>query len=208
MKRRQATIATLSILTAAASFVGLTACGSEQADSAASNASASSSSSAGANELLAKYELQDKDATTIIDELDRLAVADRPSDLRASVRPDELQIANANNKEEFLSLPLPDNTTYISVAPYEFQTHDCFYHSLTTCKGELANTPIHVTFTDKDGNTLIDEDTTTFDNGFAGFWVPKETTGTITVESEGKTGTVDFDSTADGATCVTTLKLS
>lgn len=46
-------------------------------------------------------------------------------------------------------------------------SHGCFYHSLTTCLGELDNEDIQVTITDEaTGEALVDEATTTFDNGF------------------------------------------
>ena len=76
-------------------------------------------------------------------------------------------------------------------------SHDCFYHSLTTCLGELDNEDIQVTITDEaTGEALVDEATTTFDNGF-GFWLPDDATGLT-----------EFSNTDDGATCVTDLRLT
>ena len=69
-------------------------------------------------------------------------------------------------------------------------SHDCFYHSLTTCLGELDNEDIQVTITDEGtGEALVDEATTTFDNGFIGFWLPDDATGLIEVSYQGRTGT-------------------
>ena len=68
---------------------------------------------------------------------------------------------------------------------------------------------VQVTFTDAaTGETLIEEETTTFSNGFAGFWVPSHTTGTIEVTHQGRTGTTEFSTGEDGATCVTDLRLT
>ncbi|WP_304008832.1 CueP family metal-binding protein [Rothia mucilaginosa] len=87
-------------------------------------------------------------------------------------------------------------------------SHDCFYHSLTTCLGELDNEDIQVTITDEaTGEALVDEATTTFDNGF-GFWLPDDATGLIEVSYQGRTGTTEFSTTDDGATCVTDLRLT
>ena len=83
-------------------------------------------------------------------------------------------------------------------------SHVCFYHSLTTCLGELDNEDIQVTITDE---ALVDEATTTFDNGF-GFWLPDDATGLIEVSYQGRTGTTKFSTTGDGATCVTDLRLT
>lgn len=158
------------------------------------------------DEFLSLYGLAAMDSVQVIDHLDQLPLADRPEELMASVRVDELLLSK---KTQEISLDLPENLTYVSLAPYLNQTHDCFYHSLTTCTGELGNEPVHVTFTDDTtGTTLVDEQTMTFDNGFIGFWVPRDTTGTIEVTHEGRTGTTEFSTADDGATCVTDLRLT
>lgn len=54
-------------------------------------------------------------------------------------------------------------------------SHDCFYHSLPTCLGELGNEDIQVTITD-------------------------DATGLIEVSYQGRTGTTEFSTTDDGAT--------
>ncbi|MCQ4619090.1 CueP family metal-binding protein [Corynebacterium genitalium ATCC 33030] len=158
------------------------------------------------DKFLTAHGLAAMDATEIIDHLDQEAVADRPTDLIASVRPNELVLSDENQE---VALDLPQDLTYVSIAPYVTQTHDCFYHSLTTCLGELRNAPVQVTVTDETtGEVLIDEQTTTFDNGFVGFWLPREATGTIEVTHQGRTGVTEFSTTADGATCVTDLPLT
>lgn len=87
-------------------------------------------------------------------------------------------------------------------------SHDCFYHSLLTYLGELDNEDIQVTITDEaTGEALVDEATTTFDNGF-GFWLPDDATGLIEVSYQGRTGTTEFSTTDDGAICVTDLRLT
>lgn len=73
----------------------------------------------------------------------------------------------------------------ITAPPYllPMASHDCFYHSLTTCLGELDNEDIQVTITD-------------------------DATGLIEVSYQGRTGTTEFSTTDDGATCVTDLRLT
>jgi len=158
------------------------------------------------DKFLTTHGLAAMDASQIIDHLDQLPVAKRPTDLIASVRTDELLLSD--DAQEVV-LDLPENQTYVSIAPYVDQTHDCFYHSLTTCLGELGNEPVEVTITDKaTGEVLVDEQTTTFDNGFIGFWLPRDTTGTIEISSQGRTGTTEFSTAENGATCVTDLRLA
>ena len=147
--------------------------------------------------FLTTHGLAAMDAVEIIDHLDRQKVTERPTDLIASVRADELLLSSDDQE---VVVDLPDNQTYVSIAPYLASTHDCFYHSLTTCLGELDNEDIQVTITDEaTGEVLVDEATTTFDNGFIGFWLPDDVTGLIEVSYQGRT---------DGATCVTDLRLT
>ena len=157
-------------------------------------------------DLLATYDLDNMDTFEIIDHLDRLETAERPADLIASVYPDELVLTD--NTQE-VTLDLPQNLSYLSIAPYVDQTHDCFYHSLTTCQGELSNATVDVEITDSTtGDVVVDEQVATFDNGFIGFWVPSDITGTIEISHDGRTGTSDFTTTDDGATCITDLQLA
>ena len=157
-------------------------------------------------DLLSSHGLAGMDAREIIQELDQQALADRPTDLIASVRTDQLILSDQSQE---VALDLPENLTYVSIAPYLNQTHDCFYHSLTTCLGELGNEQVHVRITDEaSGEVLVDEETTTFDNGFVGFWLPDDAEGIIEVDHRGSTGAVDFSTTDDGATCVTNLRLT
>ena len=161
--------------------------------------------SAGAD-LLAEHGLTDMSAPEIIDSLDRMKVSDRPSDLMASVRPDALVLTD--NVQEVV-LDMPDDVTYLSIAPYIEQTHECFFHSLTTCRGELSGQDIEVRIVDDaTGDVIVTESTTTFDNGFAGFWVPRDLQGTIEVTYNGRSGTTPFSTADEKATCITTLQLT
>ena len=181
-----------------ASALVLTGCA--QTPAAAPTTAASSAPA----DFLANHGLAEMTGEQIVDQLDRQPVADRPGDLMASVRPAELALSSGG---EETAVDLPAHSFYLSIAPFVSQTHDCFYHSLTTCRGELGNADVHVTITDESGKVLVDEDTTTFDNGFVGYWVPSDSTGTVEITSEGRTGTAPFEATDEGATCLTNLQL-
>lgn len=181
----------------AAAFL-LTGCAGEDAQQ-------SSSAEVAHQDLLQAYGLADMDAVEMIDHLDRVPLAERSTDLTASVMPEQLVLATA---EEELALNLPEDSFYVSIAPFVNQTHECRYHSLTTCVGELGEEDIHVTVTDDSGEVLVDEQRTTFDNGFVGVWVPADTSGTIEISYADMTGTTDFASDDDAATCITDLQLT
>ena len=158
-----------------------------------------------AEEMLADLDLADEDVTGVIDHLDRLPVDERPTDLMASVQPDELVLTDGQQEA---TMALPEGKSYVSIAPFVDETHDCFYHSLTTCLGELSGKDVDVVISDSaTGKNVVDDSTTTFDNGFVGFWVPSDITGTIEITAEGKTGTTEFSTRSDGPTCVTDLEL-
>lgn len=156
--------------------------------------------------LLEAHDLAGMDVEEIIDHLEATPVAERPADLLASVRHDALMLAGPQGEVE---LAMPEDRTYLSIAPYVEQTHECFHHSLTTCLGELRGTAVEITITDAEtGEEILAEELTTADNGFLGTWVPRGTAGTIEVAHDDRAGTTEFSTDPDAATCITTLRLS
>lgn len=195
----------LITVTAAVLLSGLvlTSC----ADSAPESASPSSSNQVSDSEFLAVHDLAGLDAAQVIERLDTMPVADRPTDLLAAVQPDALVLTDDQERET--QLPMPEDEVYVSVAPYREQTHDCYFHSLTTCLGELGNADVQVMLTDADGKVLVNETRETFDNGFVGLWVPRGVEATLTIEHEGQTVTTTITTlNEDDPTCITTLRLT
>ncbi|SDB92806.1 hypothetical protein GA0111570_10974 [Raineyella antarctica] len=190
----------------------LTLAGCSAADQAAAPApsvtsattSAPDTSDAAVQGVLATAALQGKDTAQVIAALET-STDDKQSGPAGSVRYDQLVLSTADAK---VAMPIPADKFYLSVAPYVNRTHDCYYHSLATCQGELANTTVHVTITDAAGATLVDEDTTLHANGFAGFWLPRDIQGTLTVTYDGKQATTPIATGKDDPTCLTTLKLA
>ncbi|QUY62966.1 CueP family metal-binding protein [Gulosibacter molinativorax] len=157
--------------------------------------------------MLADHGLAGLDAPEIIEQLDTLPIAERPTNLIASVQPGALVLTDDQQRET--QLEMPANQVYISVAPYQNQTHDCYYHSLTTCVGELGNEDVQVTLTGSDGEVLIDETRQTYDNGFVGMWVPRGIEAELTVTLGESTGSAPISTVnSDDPTCITTLQLS
>lgn len=158
-----------------------------------------------ATALLAERGLGDRTAAQVVDALDAMALAERPADLMASVRPDELVLTDGSTEA---ALPMPEDRFYLSVAPYVDRTHECFHHSLTTCQGELAGEEVGVRITTTDGDVLVDRTRRTWANGFVGFWLPRDVEGTVEVRYAGRSGRADFATRADSPTCLTTLRLT
>lgn len=190
----------LLVVTATLGLVLATGACSAQDDP---EASVSASSSA-QEQLLAAHGLEGLSAREVVDELDRSTQA-RPLGLGASVQPDQLLLMDEDTE---LTMALPDDLFYLSVAPYVSSTHDCFHHSLATCQGELVEQEMQVTVLDDSGEVLVDEEVTTYTNGFAGFWLPRGSSGTIEVDYDGLSGVAEFSTDDDAPTCLTTLRLS
>jgi hypothetical protein len=184
---------------AAAAVLALAGCTSSPTEPAESPAAEPS--------ILAAYDLAGLDGREIVDRLERVPVDARQPDLTASVRPGELLLSEAGSDAPTV-VDLPDGEFYLSVAPYLEQTHDCYFHSLTTCRGELAGEEVRVTITDRDtGEALVDEVSETFDNGFAGFWLPSGIDATIQVALEGYSASADISTGPEDPTCLTTVQL-
>lgn len=185
-----------------AGSLGLTACTSAgpEPDSTSDRAAAT---------LVEQHDLEGLDARQVIERLDTMPVAERPDDLWASVEPDQLVLSDPTGGFEETALPMPADEFYLSVAPYRTYTHDCFFHSLTTCLGELGGETVQVTVTDEaTGRTVLDETRTTYDNGFVGLWLPRDLTGTLTIEHDGDSTTSPVSTGGDDLTCLTTMQVA
>lgn len=179
-------------------------CGTSATSGADAPAAAPVAAGDQASPILDRLGLAGKNTVQVVDALDQ-KTGERQRDVLASVRYDSVVLKDGDRET---SLEIPEGRFYLSVAPYVEQTHECFYHSLTTCKGELAEKTVDVTITDASGKTLVDGPTQTYANGFVGFWLPRDITGTITVSYDGRTATSPLSTAKDAPTCLTTLKLA
>ena len=159
-------------------------------------------------DLLQEHGFADADAQEIIDQLEALPVAERPQNLIASVTATSLQLSDDAGREA--ELPLPEDQFYLSVAPFVETTHECAFHSLTTCRGELRSRELTVSVVDSSSGEVLEEGTrTTHDNGFLGLWLPRGITAELTCTLEDYTGTASISTQAeDDLTCLTSLQLT
>lgn len=201
------------VLTAAAALLFVTGCstpgagsgaGSTTSPAAAPAAPGVATDAAGVEALLGEYGFEGGTAEEVVEALDSTH-ADREKGLAASVTADQVVVADQDRQ---VALDVPEDQFYLAVAPYETTTHDCFHHSLSGCQGELVDTPVHVTVTGADGTVLVDEERTTYANGFVGLWLPADIDGTIEVRARGGSATADIATGADDPTCLTTLRLT
>ncbi|WP_058308088.1 CueP family metal-binding protein [Gracilibacillus massiliensis] len=144
-------------------------------------------SNAELKELVQQYSVNDKTAQS------------------ASISSTDLIITEKDGQEK--SYSLPNDEFFVSIAPYEDSTHPCTNHSLTGCQGEMANTEFDVYIEDMDGNVLIDEPITSFDNGFIDLWLPKDKTYKVTIKHDGKVVESEISTFEEDGTCITTMQL-
>ena len=199
MKKFLPALAAIGALTLA----GCTATGAGPAGSTGSTSPAATAP-AEIDAVLASAGLEGQDAEQVVAALEA-STDDRTAGPVGSVRYDHVLLTGSAGEA---AMPLPDDLFYLSIAPYVERTHDCFYHNLATCQGELAGESVHVTVTDEAGATVVDQDVTLQANGFTGLWLPRDTTGELTVTYEDKRATTPIATGPEDPTCLTTLRLS
>ena len=153
-------------------------------------------------DFLAAHGLTGKTTEQMVEAIDGSTQA-RPLPYNAGITSTELKLSDG--KQQF-SYPLGDKF-YLSFAPYLTQTHPCFNHSLSGCRGELANTPFDVKITDKNGKVIVQKSMTSHANGFVGVWLPRDTEGKIEVSYQGKKASAPIATYQSSQTCLTTLPL-
>ena len=185
--------------------VALLLAGCSSSSTPSSDAETGAPAAADASSLLRDFGLDGMDTREVIDHLDRLGGDERPTDLMASIRTDEVVLSDGTRET---TLPMPADELYVSMAPYVDQTHDCFFHSLTTCQGELVDADVDILVRDDQGEVVLEETATTYANGFVGVWLPRDLTGTVVLTVDGRSVEAPLSTTADSATCLTGLQLA
>ncbi len=153
-------------------------------------------------EFLAQHGISGKTTEQMIETIDQ-SKQERPLAYSASVTGTELKLSDGQQQ---FSFPVGDKF-YLSFAPYINQTHPCFNHSLSGCRGELANTTFDVKITDQTGNVILQDKLTSYQNGFIGVWLPRNIEGTIEVNYQGIKAISPFATQVESQTCMTTLRL-
>lgn len=158
--------------------------------------------------ILSVYGWEDMGANHIIDFLDALPISERPEGLMASIRPYELLLTDDVHPD--VTLPMPAEEFYVSIAPYVDQTHECHFHSLTTCTGELFDEEVDLTVTDAaTGEVIVEETLRTQGNGFLGLWLPRDIDATIEVSQGSRSASTSISTAGDDVpTCLTTMQLA
>lgn len=124
----------------------------------------------------------------------------------ASITSNELIVTDED--QEVTTYALPKDEFFVSIAPFDKQTHPCDIHSLTGCQGELVEEGFDVYIEDSNGNLVVDEKMTTEANGFIDLWLPREDTLNVTITQGEKETTSEISTFEGDNTCITTMQLS
>jgi len=122
-----------------------------------------------------------------------------------SVYDDELVVILDETR---ISVDMPKDEFYLSVAPYRETTHACGIHSATGCRGELKQEEFFLEFVDSNGTVIISEKMTSMSNGFIDLWLPRNIEGTLTITQNGLTTSKLISTEAGEPTCETTMQLT
>lgn len=156
-----------------------------------------------AESILERLDLNDQELTSIVMALDERL--DEPQDIGARITGEALLLYQG---EDEVSVPLPEDLFFVSIAPYINDVHPCQVHNLITCRGELFGETMLITITLEDGSVLYSEERTTQANGFIGLWLPAGIEGTLYVEMPNRSVSHPISTYANSDTCITTpLKL-
>ncbi|KIL46665.1 hypothetical protein KP77_27920 [Jeotgalibacillus alimentarius] len=125
---------------------------------------------------------------------------------QASITGETLTITEEDGSEETHDVSGED--FFVSIAPFVDQTHSCTFHSLTGCQGEMIEETFDVYIEDSEGNVIIDESMTTFENGFIDLWLPRDETYSVVIEQDGMSTEAEISTFEGDPTCITTMQLS
>ncbi len=126
-------------------------------------------------------------------------------DFGLSVYDDELVVILDNKR---VSVDMPEDEFYLSVAPFIQYTHECTFHSATGCRGELKQEEFFVEFIDSDGNIVVSESMMSLSNGFIDLWLPRDIEGVLTITQAELTAVKLISTEAGEPTCETTMQLT
>lgn len=124
----------------------------------------------------------------------------------ASITSQQLIVVDKEQNE--LTYNLPQDEFFVSVAPYVENTHPCAVHSLTGCRGEMADKEFSVHIEDTEGNVIVDKTLKSESNGFIDLWLPRDKTYRVTIAHDGKTAESEFSTFENDNTCITTIQLT
>ncbi|MDM8099911.1 MULTISPECIES: CueP family metal-binding protein [Oceanobacillus] len=146
------------------------------------------------------------DETVDIKELVHHYSTEEIVDENASITSEQLIVTNDEGEEEAV-YDLPEDEFFVSIAPFEQQTHPCEIHSLTGCQGEMVQEEFEVYIENAAGDVIIDETIQTGENGFIDLWLPRDETYTVEIKQDGKEVTSEISTFQDDFTCITTMQL-
>lgn len=124
----------------------------------------------------------------------------------ASITSHHLIVTGVDDRQT--TFELPKDEFFVSIAPYVQETHPCAIHSLTGCRGEMANTSFEVYIEDSKGRVVLDRAMTSHANGFLDLWLPRDETYRVVIAKDGMSQEAVLTTFEGDDTCITTIRLT
>jgi len=96
---------------------------------------------------------------------------------------------------------------YLAVGLYAYRTHPCPKHIEAECDAEFKNVLVNYTILSDDGEFLLEDSTTTRENGFFDLYLPKGKAYVATFTVDGKEGVGTIPTTPGSSNCITEIKV-
>jgi hypothetical protein len=96
---------------------------------------------------------------------------------------------------------------YLAVGLYAYQTHPCPKHIEEDCEAEFKNALVDYTIVSDDGEFLLQDSTTTRENGFFDLYLPKGKEYNATFTVDGKKGVGMIPTKPGSSDCITEIKV-
>lgn len=102
---------------------------------------------------------------------------------------------------------LPENETFVAIAPYINSTHTCSVHYFSSCQGEMFEMKIEVLVRNEEGDLEKSMDLITLKNGFFELWLPRNKKYEIEIIYENLIAKEWVSTFSVDNTCLTTFLL-
>lgn len=132
-------------------------------------------------------------------------LSNNETEYNAFIDSDALTVINNNGEETVYKIN--EGEFYVSIAPYISSTHPWQIHSVTGCRGELANKNFTLKVTNLSSGEITISEIDSHSNGFIDLWLEADYEYSVEINYSGLKSTQLISSYSGSNTCITTMQL-